>query len=752
MRIKGLLLLMLAMLFPVIVHGERSHDYTIVFGQEEFAYEEVDSMVYIVSKTNDAIIWGDTLSPALPYRIVNVLISPNEEYAGVSYETEENLVMDNVNMAPNPLPVATNSSHIPCQARRVFYSRAMYPETCIEYTGTHMADGYKYLSFIVSPFRYDASTRKLYQNLSLMLHVQTTTNTTLRKSSYAGSGENMRNAVKSITINGDMLEELYPNAISSRTTNSSSPNYKYIIVTNDTLLPAFDILVRWKTTKGVRAKVVTVEECYTQYPNDSHQLAIKKVLADYYTNGMEYTLLGGDVEVVPVQMCTLPFSTFDSNETPSDLYYACLDNDITWDANGNQIYAEFADNPDFEPEYIVTRASVSTFSEAKAFVDRIVEYESYPNLVGWSNTMLSCGNVISGYRMKNGLQISDSQYFGEYNYENNIQPYWNGSCFELFDTYTDHPDGAAYAANPDHFQIELEKGYTFVDEFSHAWTTCWGGLEGSTVYTVDNAAALENCGNTVISTISCYSNAFDQSTNNNPVCLSEAFMRNPKSGILAYYGSSREGWLSTSNLFDQKFYYYLMSGDDKQFGRAATMSKMDLLGSISNSYYRWLELTLNPLGDPEMPVITCTPQKFQNVTAQFQNGNLTVTTGVDSCRICISSVADFGDSYYQVVDSVNTGVFSGITNDSYLCITKYGYIPYIARVGTSVFLQNESMERDLPIFSDYTFVGRDVTNDKANGPVIIEGGKVTNRSNNEATIMNDFEVKLGAELEIITNL
>lgn len=195
-----------------------------------------------------------------------------------------------------------------------------------------------------------------------------------------------------------------------------------------------------------------------------------------------------------------------------------------------------------------------------------------------------------------------------------------------------------------------------------------------------------------------------------------------------------------------------MSGDDKQFGRAATMSKMDLLGSISNSYYRWLELTLNPLGDPEMPVITCTPQKFQNVTAHFQNGNLTVTTGVDSCRICISSVADFGDSYYQVVDSVNTGVFSGITNDSYLCITKYGYIPYIARVGTSVFLQNESMERDLPIFSDYTFVGRDVTNDKANGPVVIEGGKVTNRSNNEATIMNDFEVKLGAELEIITNL
>lgn len=88
---------------------------------------------------------------------------------------------------------------------------------------------------------------------------------------------------------------------------------------------------------------------------------------------------------------------------------------------------------------------------------------------------------------------------------------------------------------------------------------------------------------------------------------------------------------------------------------------------------------------------------------------------------------------------------------SYLCITKPGYIPYIARVGPSVYLQNESVVRDLYVFSDNSYAGSDVTTEKAQGPVIIEKGKVTNRSSNGVFIKNDFEVKLGAEIEIITN-
>ncbi len=73
---------------------------------------------------------------------------------------------------------------------------------------------------------------------------------------------------------------------------------------------------------------------------------------------------------------------------------------------------------------------------------------------------------------------------------------------------------------------------------------------------------------------------------------------------------------------------------------------------------------------------------------------------------------------------------------------------YVARVGNSVFLQNETIINNLPIFSTTTYAGSDVTTSKPQGPVSIEKGKVTNKCNGTVTIKNNFEVKMGAELEI----
>ena len=49
------------------------------------------------------------------------------------------------------------------------------------------------------------------------------------------------------------------------------------------------------------------------------------------------------------------------------------------------------------------------------------------------------------------------------------------------------------------------------------------------------------------------------------------------------------------------------------------------------------------------------------------------------------------------------------------------------------------------------YIGSNVTNDRAQGPVVVENGKSTIRGKNGVTIENDFEVKLGATVEITTN-
>ena len=754
MNLKRFLLL-LYLLVPLCLFAQKTRVFTINFNENDFSFTKNGDLLNIVSTDGKAIAWGDTLDLALPFVGINILVNYSDDYVGFSYLGQEMLVESNVIVDYNPVTLPTNNYQKEIRPHQIEYVKKSYPDENVQFTGAHVMDGYKFLSFVVCPFRYDAESKNLYLKKEINLHLNLKSLSS--RDASRSPGTNMRNIVKDLTLNGSELETMYP-CPTKTISPTDTVSYKYIIVTNDTLKPVFEKLAHWKTMKGTRAKVITVEDCHDAYPNLTPQLAIKTILASYYNSGMEYALLAGDSDIVPAQMCYLPH--YDkTTDTPADLYYSCLDNCFSWDANGNNVYGELNDSVDLSPEFIITRGSVSTLAEALIFVNRIIEYESSPNTEGWTNKMLSCGHKIYSYITMNNMQISDSQYQGEYVYENGVQPYWNGSFFELFDTYSDHPDGANYDATGEHFQIELEKGYTFVDEFSHGWVNRWGWLENWTLYKIDKASSLINNGYSIITTISCYSNAFDKVSSDFPdetdyytTCLSESFMRNPNSGILAYFGSSREGWVSTSYYFDEKFYENLLSSDDKQFGRAAMSAKSAFIAQVQTTVYnKYLKLimSLNPLGDPEMSVYTQTPQSFNNVSVTFSNGSLSVSTGVSNCAICICSAADFGNSYYKFYSNTNGISLSDVNTDCYLCITKQGYIPYIARVGNSVFLQNEDIVRNLSIFSTNTYVGSNVNNSLTQGPVFVRKGKVINRSSEKIAIQNDFKVKGGAELKII---
>ena len=755
------------LLLPEVIIGQTKREYSLKFDEKDFSYLVDDGLMKIISKNKNMVLWGDTIDPAMPYIGVNILISPNEDYYTIETDYNEVLVQTDALVEPNPIPVPTNMPKIKRSRSNISYKEAVYPKGNVVFTGTHLMDGYKYLSFVVCPFRYDALRGYLYLMTDINLRLQLKQYVEKEKvvnSARKEPGRNMRNTVKKLIINGEEMEKFYaksPMSVKSSSSLVSEP-YKYIIVTNETLRPAFEKLARWKTIKGVRAKVVTVEDCYEAYHDSTPQLAIKYVLDNYYNSGMEYALLGGDTDVVPAQICYLPEHD-KTTDTPTDLFYACRDSCFSWDGNGNGIYGEDSDHVDLDPEFIITRTSVSNLAEAEVFVNRIIEYESSPKLEGWTNSFLSCGNEMYYSWSVLGVLMSDAQMQGENVYRNAVQNYWSGNLFELFDTYSNHSNGANYDATEDHIQNELEKGYTFVDEFSHGWVNRWGWLEDSTLYKIDKASNLVNNSYTVITTIACYTNAFDKKSTDFPdetdyytTCLSEAFIRNPNSGILAYFGSSRDGWIECSSQFDEMFYKSLFTGNDKQFGRAAMSSKNAFSSMATLPYeniennYRKLTMSLNPIGDPEMPIFTWTPQSFANVNINFSNGTVNVTTGVSDCRICVSSASDYGNSYYELSDSTNSATFSGVNDDCFVCITKTGYIPYLARVGTSVFLQNETIKSDLRVFSTTTDAGSNVTTLKPQGPVSIEKGKLSVRSQGNVTLKNDFEVKLGAELEILT--
>lgn len=762
------LLLGLCLFFPILAMAQETKTFTVRFADGDFVLEnDADGCVVINSGKRDAVFDDDTSKPGLPYVSFNLLVAPNQTCSDISFTILEKVkVKSGVTVAPNPAIYPTDGSVVPSEEHApVAYTDDVYPAKSVEYAGLHKMDGYRFLGFNVCPFIYDAANRDLYLIKSLTVNAPLETESgPMKKASSGRIGRNMSDIVQGLVENGDELETLYGNVPETgmkRVITNATDNIEYLIVTNDELSEYFWNLYVWKMEKGVTTKIVTVESINENYEGETIQLKIKNCLKDYYENhGTKFVMLGGDDKVVPVMGCygrvSIKSGTMIDNNIPTDLFYACFDNNFEWNANGNDIYGERRDGIDLLPEIFVSRVPVRTEDDVWGYINKVLDYEHGVTAKKWSNNILMSGSKL--FSIEGSPQKSDAQVLSESMYESYIQPYWNGERKRLYDTDTDFSGGTNYDFNQTNFQEQLSQGYSFVDVMTHGYYDDFA-LENGESYDSADALSLNNPNPTVIITTACLTNGFDNEYNE--PCLSEAFIRNKKSGVIAYLGCSRSGLgnvkygeYGTSAIYERDFYQTLFEGiniGSDSFAKIVAVSKMkEATYCKSEGKYKWIMFGLNPIGDPEMPIYTQKPKEFENVKFDFDGDSVVIDAGIDGCRICLMS-SDIGETYYEVVENVQKTTFCNLPDGEIdICITRPGYIPW-RYYGQVKYIQNETINRKFYYKDqDISLIGSDVTNTKEHGPVIIKnGGRLTFQSARKFMIRGDFEVEQGGELIIV---
>lgn len=742
--------------------GQNTKTITFNFNESDFELYNDNHNNIIINSTNHLATYSeDTTAPGLPYISKNILIKSTQTYKDLSFSIGEKIkVKSNVVVAPNPEVCFTNIN-ITEQERKYqspIYKEVKYPSAEIEYSGTYKMDGYNILTLNISPFIYDAKNKDLYLVKSFTVNISFNENIKLSLATRSNrTGLVMHDVVKELVDNPNEFESLYT---STKQTNSlktlgyTDDSVEYLLITNENLTEAFTPLVEWKKEKGVTAKIITTEYINSHYTGTTTQLKIKNCLKDYYENkGLKYVLLGGDDTVVPVMGCYANvFNVHIDSKMPTDLFYACFDNDFEWDANNNGIYGEVEDNIDMAPEIFISRVPVRNIDDTNSFVNKITNYEQFINIPKWGNRLLMCGVKTDTAKVVEGKFVSDTQTKSENMYDLYIKNYWNGARIRFYDTDTDFPNGANYDCNSVNFQEQFSQGYNFIDIMSHGNENSFH-LEGD-FFDVDKALNLYNKSPKVITTTACSTNAFDHKFCE--PCLSESFIRNENNGVIAYLGCSRAGLglkmfflLGASESYDGAFYKSLFKDNtgSKKFGEAVALAKISFLNSCQkNDPYRWVLFGLNPIGDPEMPIYTQTPKDFNSATFCFDNDKLTVNTGVDDCRICVMS-SDFGKKYYKVISNVQTATFADLPDGEIdICITKEGYAPY-RYISYMKYIQNETIRNKVThMYKNSVLIGSDVTDNKEFGPVSIEeGGSLKLKKNENVYIKGEFEVKQGGE-------
>lgn len=701
---------------------------SVTFDKNDFTLSKNAMGLLEVISNKQLASYGEDLSePGLPLIPVNVLIPKGASFSGLTVTTSKSLVQENVVVAANPRALPTME---PIQDEDVDfpqYASKVYPSVSGEYKCTTCIEGCTMLNFLVSPFVYDAASKRLYLNENITLSISLK-NSNGQVATFSNNREEVSDIVKSLVINS---EDLNVNSTTTTTKsiaiNDTTEKVEYLIVTSSWLAPYFQQIAQWKRTKGIPSEVISVEEIKAKYEGETIPLKIKKCLYDLYKNkGLKYVLLGGDDTVVPVERCYVTANDSVENEMPTDLFYACFGGSFNWDGNNNNIFGETDDNIDMSPSIYVTRLPICAPADVDSYSTKLLAYERIPLKGNWNNNILMAGRVLWGMVSSSK---SDAEAKGDNLYNNYIKPYWTGTRKKFYDTYTDFDGGANYALSAANLQEQLSNGYNFLDMITHGSPEKWS-LEDDRYHDYE-AKELNNNGFTIITTSACQTNQFDYSKKD--PCLSEAFIRNANNGVVAYLGSSRYGWgtrgssLGVSELYNAYFYKNLFSSsiENKNFGVIVAATKARMISSSRyNNGFRWIQFGLNPIGDPEMPIFTTTPRQFSDVSIDSENGVVKVNTGVDGCNICIMSINDNGASFYKVQKNVREATFTNINGTASLCITKQNYIPFVKQVDYNISIQDETIITDKDYDADTIKVGSAVTTSKAQGPVNLNNGKI----------------------------
>ena len=435
---------------------------------------------------------------------------------------------------------------------------------------------------------------------------------------------------------------------------------RYLIITDDASELEYQRLADWKTAVGTPAVVRTLTWIRDNYPHGVDESEeVRGFIRDAVELwGVEYVLLGGDVDQVPIRYA---WSYFYGGEfIPTDLYYTCLDGN--WNANGNHLFAEpyfstafTGDGADFLPDVWVGRVPSRTPLEARNYVDKILDYETaIPLGAGFATGMLCLGEMLFPQNWSPGDSVLfDGALVCEDAVARTSPPIVHQRMYE---NYFDYP-GSVPENKPDAIAA-INSGYNMILHVGHGFrNTMAVGLNGEALNNGDADAFHNGVRQGMLYAINCTSAALDFD------CIAEHFIRNPNGGGVASVGSTRLDFPATGWDYQNEFFDLVYSGDVTRMGVAAAQQKIPFASTASrDGEHRWTQFSLIFLGDPDMNLYTDAVDAMSvSVVEPFVLGQGTytvqVTDGagpVEGAVVCLNKA---GDAYgWATTNAAGTAV------------------------------------------------------------------------------------------------
>jgi hypothetical protein len=638
---------------------------------------------------------GDPGQPVLPVKTAYILLPPGERIVETQVVAPQRRTLGGpfqVQPGQMQAPLGQPENWPPTQRDENIYSApGPFPSQTHRLVGVWSLCGYHIAIVNLYPVQYNplAGYIAYYPEMELRLQTSDSPQALVETQRMLRPPSLMTRRLADLVDNPDQIASYHSLAVTPAIPKgaliNSGETYPYIIVTSQALEATFQNLAEFKTHRGRRAAVVTVEEIGASYPGQDLPEQIRNFIIDAYTCWQtDFVLLGGDDEIIPHRgLYAAAFGCTD-DDIPSDLYFGALDGN--WNTDGDQLWGEPGE-ADLLPEVSVGRAPVDDQDEAFNFVTKNIQYQQAP-VLNQTTRALMLGEKLFELPLTYGGDYKDEILFGATTngcattgfppnftvntlYDRDLgSPWWGGTLSDLMN------DGLHLINHHGHTTVERALRRT-ADQVLADLTN--DGI---------------NDGYFIIYSQGCYAASFDNRQPDGEYfddCVAEAFVTGPH-GAVAFVGNTRYGWTSAggtdgvSQYFDRQFFDALFGEEIHSLGSINDDSKLDNLGAIDYEGMRWCYYELTTLGDPELDLWTDVPETLNVIhptvltIGQANTFAVTVESGqtrLDGASVHIRQGQDIYETLFT--NSLGMAFFNLVpaTPDTLdVSVTAHDHLPY----------------------------------------------------------------------------
>jgi hypothetical protein len=590
---------------------------------------------------------SDEGKPDIPV-LTTLLAIPDQAGIRITVTHSGYDVLTDFDLAPVPL-AQPESDPTP----RPFYideaayaTDAFYPGELAEASEPAIMRDVRFVQVALYPVQYNPARRELriYRDLSV---------------SVSYDGEVINPKTVSHRYLSDGFYPIYKGLIANFDQMFGTADVKrggFLFICKPTLVDSLRAVATWKHQKGYVVRIVPTTEINSN--GSPTYLEIRDYLVDAYNTWEtppEYVMIVGDESGT---FAVNDYMYEDIEPYASDHDYACLEGD------------------DFLPEIFVGRMSISSISDFRKAMSKILKYERNPQMFDPQHWI-------------RGLSVGDTGYETA-----RLTTLW-ARQLQLQHGFARVDTLYGWSHDPDIITF-LNEGRAMTQYRGYGDASGWTGPS----FNISNLSSLQNSQKLgVMAVLTCGTGKFET------YCLAEAWLRaglNPDSlkGGPAYYGVSDWNTHTKWNNPIMVGYFWGIFGENAyHFAAAAIRGKMQQYMTFPRNRQAggWVELyfhTYNMLGDPELELRTAIPKYIvvsheDSIAFGLNHCQVSVTDSAGSpivgAFVTLIKTADSLEEIFSVEKTDENGnavlLFDAATTGSMaLTVSGQNLIPYLTNV------------------------------------------------------------------------